>query len=388
MKLLFLASGYPSSESPHRGIFNARAVEHLSQLADVTVGHFRFWKPGRKWLNIEQIDNRMHLVFSLPFIPGNSPFLSYIQIRLWSFWVYNLLKKNRFLGEFNIIHSVTMEMAPIGSYISQKTGAKHYTQATGSDVYHYVPKWESYWSKNNHWKLKVEKAICNSKAIQKELSKVYPDIKTALCYRGVNLENFKFKLRSESNPVKFLYIGGFDTRNVNGQSLDIKGGRFLAEVWSAAIQEANGLIELWVAGPGSNGQFGQQWKQTLTNPNSVRLLGNLKPSEIPEVMASAHVLLLPSQSEGLPNVVMEAMASGLLVAANSVGGVPELIQSNVNGFLLELYDKATWKRCLLDISKNFSTYLPYTLTALEQIRTTFDGSTYGKRLMAVYQEKN
>lgn len=61
-------------------------------------------------------------------------------------------------------------------------------------------------------------------------------------------------------------------------------------------------------------------------------LGSRK--NVPELLASCNLFVLPSESEGLPNVVLEAMAAGLPVIATAVGGVPELIQDGVTGLLV------------------------------------------------------
>ncbi len=61
--------------------------------------------------------------------------------------------------------------------------------------------------------------------------------------------------------------------------------------------------------------------------------------EIPEFMKIADVLLLPSEGEGLPGVVMEAMASGLPVVATKEGCTPDLIEDGKDGFLVELNNK-------------------------------------------------
>lgn len=58
--------------------------------------------------------------------------------------------------------------------------------------------------------------------------------------------------------------------------------------------------------------------------------------EIPEFMQLADVLLLPSEGEGLPGVVMEAMASGLPVVATDEGCTPDLIEDGKEGFLVDL----------------------------------------------------
>jgi glycosyltransferase involved in cell wall biosynthesis len=52
-------------------------------------------------------------------------------------------------------------------------------------------------------------------------------------------------------------------------------------------------------------------------------------------MAAADAFLLSSAWEGLPNAIMEAMASGLPVIAASVGGVPELVAHRETGLLAE-----------------------------------------------------
>jgi glycosyltransferase involved in cell wall biosynthesis len=56
--------------------------------------------------------------------------------------------------------------------------------------------------------------------------------------------------------------------------------------------------------------------------------------DVPELLACCDLSVLPSESEGLPNSVLEAMAAGLAVVATSVGGVPELIENEVSGLLV------------------------------------------------------
>jgi colanic acid/amylovoran biosynthesis glycosyltransferase len=78
----------------------------------------------------------------------------------------------------------------------------------------------------------------------------------------------------------------------------------------------------------------------------VRLTGPQTQAQIAERLASATVFVLPcTREEGggmdnLPTVVMEAMAAGLPVVSTPLAGVPEMVESNVNGELVPEHDPA------------------------------------------------
>jgi len=58
-------------------------------------------------------------------------------------------------------------------------------------------------------------------------------------------------------------------------------------------------------------------------------------SEVASYIAKLKLLILPSESEGLPNIILEAMASGTPVIATAVGGIPDVIFEKETGFLLK-----------------------------------------------------
>jgi len=68
---------------------------------------------------------------------------------------------------------------------------------------------------------------------------------------------------------------------------------------------------------------------------NVEYLGLVGDEDLPETLNEIRLLVLPSYTEGLPNIVLEAMACGTPVLATKVGAIPDLIVDGESGFLME-----------------------------------------------------
>ncbi|MBP9119112.1 MAG: glycosyltransferase, partial [Methyloversatilis sp.] len=71
-------------------------------------------------------------------------------------------------------------------------------------------------------------------------------------------------------------------------------------------------------------------------------------SDIPALMKSFDVFVLPSLGEGISNTILEAMACGLPIVSTRVGGTPELVDDAVNGRLFAPGDVATLSSIIVD----------------------------------------
>jgi len=71
-----------------------------------------------------------------------------------------------------------------------------------------------------------------------------------------------------------------------------------------------------------------------------------------DLIAASHVLVLPSYSEGVPNVLLEAMASGLPVIATPVGGVPSIVEHGATGIFVTPGDVSGLVSAIVDVLRD------------------------------------
>jgi teichuronic acid biosynthesis glycosyltransferase TuaC len=91
---------------------------------------------------------------------------------------------------------------------------------------------------------------------------------------------------------------------------------------------------LLIAGEGSEEHKLRQLVERLGLGARVRFLGAIPQAELCDYYNAADVMVLASSREGMPNVVLEAMACGTPVLATPVGGIPELITDPIAGELM------------------------------------------------------
>lgn len=91
---------------------------------------------------------------------------------------------------------------------------------------------------------------------------------------------------------------------------------------------------LCVAGDGSLKRHLEKYVTRGHLQSSVVLLGTVPHDDLAHYYNMADVLVLPSEMEGVPMVLLEALACGTPVIASMVGGIPEFVVNGVNGVLL------------------------------------------------------
>lgn len=144
---------------------------------------------------------------------------------------------------------------------------------------------------------------------------------------GIDYERFYDVVRSEKvRKVKtILFVGRLH---------QVKGVRYLIEAM-AIVHSKYPDIKLIIIGDGVERQNLGALSEKLALGDCIRFIGRVEQESIPLIMKQADIFVLPSISEGFGIVILEAMASGLPIIATRVGGIPDVVEDGVNGYLVD-----------------------------------------------------
>lgn len=143
---------------------------------------------------------------------------------------------------------------------------------------------------------------------------------------GVDTTSFnESKNKSNDNTTEIVYIGSL---------LPVKGVEYLIEAINI-LHQTHPKISLTIVGDGSNRRSLEQIVKKHGLEQNIIFTGKISHEDVPNRLNSNDIFVLPSISEGMPNVLLEAMAAGLPIVATNVGGIPDIVKNNKNGYLVE-----------------------------------------------------
>jgi len=175
------------------------------------------------------------------------------------------------------------------------------------------------------------------------LNGISPESKALI--KDLGLERHKNKILPEG--ARFIDISHYTVKKKISERRNIIGfiGRHRKEKGVVEFVEAiplvareNKDVEILIGGSGDLLGWVKEECKRIENGNNIKITitGFISEEAIPECLNELKLLILPTaHAEGLPSIILEAMACGTPVLATPVGAIPEIIKDGKIGFIME-----------------------------------------------------
>jgi glycosyltransferase involved in cell wall biosynthesis len=151
----------------------------------------------------------------------------------------------------------------------------------------------------------------------------------------------------------------------------------------ARLQDLN-----WTCSMLGDGEYLERVKREIEEHSmSARfdLPGWVTPEDVLEKFSHSDILFMPSLSEGLPVVGVQALAKGLALVVSDIGGFLDLVDVGKNGFLIDVHDHARFESSLRDLLSKPGMLAQYRNASLQKA-VNFDIAHIESRYEEIFQE--
>lgn len=164
-------------------------------------------------------------------------------------------------------------------------------------------------------------------------------------------------------------------------------GQFLLLEAVRQLRDRGIRLKLVLAGDGEMRGVLEQFIDTHRLGDQVHITGWISSDAVKDALINSRIMVLPSFAEGLPVVIMEAMALGRPVITTSIAGIPELVRQGVDGWLVPAGDV----HALADAMEQASALSAADLTAMgtraqARVRERHDANVEAGKLLRMFEE--
>lgn len=167
------------------------------------------------------------------------------------------------------------------------------------------------------------------------MSKGIAEGRLTLIHNGIDTSEFRRNVNGDVFGQSPYFRKDYFTIGYIGRLSGEKGVKKLLKSMKLLMAHHSNL-KLLIIGEGPLREYLENYSNNLGLQHSVVFTGLI--ADIKNVYNHLDLLVLPSETEGMPNVVLEALAMEVPVVATNVGGLPEIIDSGSNGFLVKSED--------------------------------------------------
>ena len=232
---------------------------------------------------------------------------------------------------------------------------------------------------------RVDLVLARSRSLVDALTRLgCPAEKIRLNRTGIPLGKFPFVPRVWPTDGAWRLLQACRLIEKKGLTTTLRAFARFAQVHPQAI--------LTIAGEGPDQPALQRLSIELGIAHKVQFSGILGQDDLRKYLNEAHLFLHPSEhgadgnQEGVPNSLLEAMATGLPVFATRHGGIPEAVESGVNGVLVAEKDHAALAEALLDAAANPERLTTMSAAAARRVAEEFSLNAQARKLEDYYQE--
>jgi teichuronic acid biosynthesis glycosyltransferase TuaC len=338
-KILVINMLYPNFENPHFGIFIKREVEsladHYSQIIVVPTP----WRPSRGIRSLfktrRQIDpiQKVEVIYKSYFpLPG----ALFQPIKgLWFFlFTIGLIKKLRKEFDFDMIHAHNVYPEGFCAFLIKKIFKKPLVISSRGNDLHKLPD-------NILLRPMIKYALNNADGIitvskslsQKAIALGADPKKISVMPKGVDTNVFKPSSKTETRKKLNLPVDKTIVLSV-GWLIPRKNPFSFIKILKTYTESARkNFLFVWIGeGPLQSEMENEIHKNNLEN--YVKFVGRKNPDEVATWMNASDIFMLVSFSEGMPNVLYEAMACGTPIIASNVDGAAEILKHMKTGILV------------------------------------------------------
>jgi glycosyltransferase involved in cell wall biosynthesis len=183
-----------------------------------------------------------------------------------------------------------------------------------------------------------DRLVCVSQAMAEELKARYPRARPRVRVAQNGVDEDFFALRRNPPDDGALRLAAA------GSLIPRKGFDLLIEALARARVQQK--LRLRIAGEGPQRRALEALAERLGVRERIEFAGALAPAAMPAFFAAADAFVLPSRAEGRPNVVLEALASGLPVISAELPGISDLVQPGMHGWLFAVDSSEALARAL------------------------------------------
>jgi glycosyltransferase involved in cell wall biosynthesis len=174
-----------------------------------------------------------------------------------------------------------------------------------------------------------------------------------------------------------------------GSLLPVKGVTHLIDALPLLLAEANCRVVIGGQGPERDALL--QQAKALGVAESVQLLGRVPTEQVPALMQQAIVFALPStphpsgDTESLGMVLIEAMACGTPCVASRTGGIVDIVEDGINGYLTLPGDAQGLASSIIRLLQNEKARRRMGLAGRQKVEERFSVTAVARQVIAIYQ---